>query len=94
MKIEPIINFMHAVQYQVNQSDICDNVSFGANDEYGYLDIRFRCKYVMIPTDGLTCTSYISRQVSYDELIDENSNTAVMAKELINNIERIIKGEQ
>lgn len=93
MKLESVIDFMHAVQYQVGLADICDSVSFGANDDKQCLDIRFRCRYHMIPTDGLSCTSYISRSIAYDELTADDFSPVHTAGALIRDVERIIKGE-
>lgn len=93
MKLEPVINFMHAIQYQVNMSDICDSVSFGANDEKECMEIRFRCHDVIIPTGGVSFTSYVERSIAYDELAANDFSPVHTAGALIRNVERLIKGE-
>ena len=89
MKLEPIINFMHYVRHRVMMSDICDSVSFGANDEEGFMDVRFICKERIILTGGLTFTSYIMRCIDYDTMLSADFNYEEWANDMVDKVEEL-----
>lgn len=94
MKLEPIINFMHYVQYRVMMSDICDSVSFGANDEEGFMDVRFKCKERIIPTGGLTFTSYIMRCIDYDTMFSADFDYEEWANDMVDKVEELLNKKE
>lgn len=92
MRFGNLINFMHRLQYLVLRSDICDSVSFGADDENRRMEIVFRCKesYAL----GVSANDYIMRSVSYDDLSAEDFDPRGTANWLMNDIEKLYKGEE
>ena len=89
MKLEPVINFIHHVQYRVKVSDICERVSFGANDEDGYIDIRFGCREFIGESGGIITISYVSRRLYYDTLADDNFDFETVANDIVDYVESL-----
>lgn len=89
MKFERLINFMHHVQYRVRASYICVMVSFMANDEGGYFDIRFDCREFVGESGGITSISHVSRRLYYDTLADDNFDFEVVANDMVDYVESL-----
>ena len=89
MKFEPIIKFMHAVQYHVSLSDICDSVTFCANDYAERLELVFRCSEKVGKNGGVVLKNYVSREFPYDAFFDSDFDYEESAKMIVENVERL-----